>query len=244
MEEVDYKYLSSVASNSKLTVFLGGAGVSTASNIPDFRSPSGLYNQKKEYGYDCETILSSPFFYSHTKLFYKFYFERMVFKDAKPNKAHIALAGFEKKHNLYVITQNIDGLHQKAGSKHVLELHGSTLSYHCLSCNKLYSLDEIPTNGVPRCSCGGVIKPDVVLYGEQLDSTLLGQSINLIEKADLLIAGGTSLVVEPFASLPLFFPSYKPSILINKEKTNKDGIFKYVIHDDIGNALGKILIGE
>ena len=244
MEEIDYRYLSSVASNSKLTIFLGGAGVSTASNIPDFRSPSGLYNQKREYGYDYEAILSSSFFYSHTKLFYKFYFERMVFKDARPNKAHIALADFEKKHNLYVITQNIDGLHQKAGSKHVLELHGSTLSYHCLSCNKHYSLDEIPTNGVPRCSCGGIIKPDVVLYGEQLDSNLLEQSIRLIEKADLLIVGGTSLMVEPFASLPLFFPAYKPSILINKEKTNKDGIFKYVIHDDIGNALGKILIGE
>lgn len=244
MEEVDYRYLSSIASSSKLTVFLGGAGVSTASNIPDFRSPSGLYNQKKEYGYDYETILSSPFFYSHTKLFYKFYFERMVFKDAKPNKAHIALSDFEKKHNLYVITQNIDGLHQKAGSKHVLDLHGSTLSYHCLSCNKHYSLDEIPTNGVPRCSCGGVIKPDVVLYGEQLDSNLLEQSIRLIEKADLLIVGGTSLMVEPFASLPLFFPAYKPSILINKEKTYKDGIFKYVIHDDIDNALGKMLIGE
>ena len=245
MEGIDYNYLSSIAFKAKLVIFLGGAGVSTASGIPDFRSPSGLYNQKKEYGYDYETILSSSFFYSHTELFYKFYFDKMVFKDAKPNKAHLALSKFEKQeHHIVIITQNIDGLHIDAGSKDVIELHGTTRSYHCLSCNKHYRLDEINLNDIPRCSCGGIIKPDVVLYEEPLDGKKLNRSIELIQKADLLIVGGTSLAVEPFASLPLFYPSYKPSILINKEKTHKDDLFKYVIHDDIGDSLEKILLGE
>ena len=182
-------------------VFFGGAGVSTESNIPDFRSTDGLYNQ--QYDYPPETILSHTFYVRKTEEFYRFYRNKMLFPDAKPNKAHLALAKLEAQGKLKaVITQNIDGLHQAAGSREVLELHGSVHRNYCTKCGKFYSLEDIlKTEGVPRCSCGGVIKPDVVLYEEGLDQSILSRSVRHISEADMLIIGGTSQTVYPAAGL-------------------------------------------
>ena len=182
-------------------VFFGGAGVSTESKIPDFRSVDGLY--KQNYDYPPETILSHSFYIRNPEEFYRFYRDKMLFPDADPNAAHIALANLEKQGKLKaVITQNIDGLHQKAGSKEVLELHGSVLRNHCTHCHKFYSLEDIlAMDGVPHCECGGIIKPDVVLYEEGLDMPLMERAISYIRDADLLIIGGTSLVVYPAAGL-------------------------------------------
>lgn len=182
-------------------VFFGGAGVSTESGIPDFRSVDGLYNQK--YNYPPETIISHSFYKRNPEEFYRFYKDRMLFTEAKPNDAHLVLAELEKQGKLRaVITQNIDGLHQAAGSKEVLELHGSVHRNYCTHCGKFYSLDEIlAMDGVPYCECGGMIKPDVVLYEEGLDQGILQKSVNYIRQADLMIIGGTSLVVYPAAGL-------------------------------------------
>ncbi len=217
-------------------VFFGGAGVSTESNIPDFRSVDGLYNQ--EYDYPPETILSHSFFMRNTEEFYRFYRNKMLFENAEPNNAHKALANLEKKGKLKaVITQNIDGLHQKAGSKEVLELHGSVLRNNCMDCGKFYGLKDILVgDGVPKCSCGGVIKPDVVLYEEGLDSYVLEKSISYIKNADVLIIGGTSLAVYPAAGLIDYYRGNK-LVLINKTKTSRTTHANLEINAPIGETL-------
>lgn len=221
-------------------VFFGGAGVSTESKIPDFRSVDGLYNQ--EYDYPPETILSHTFFMRNSAEFYRFYRNKMLFPDAEPNKAHLALAKLEQEGKLKaVITQNIDGLHQKAGSREVLELHGSVLRNYCMDCHKFYSLEDVMAQeGIPKCSCGGMIKPDVVLYEEGLDSSILERSVNHIRKADMLIIGGTSLAVYPAAGLIDYFTGDK-LVLINKDKTARDSHADLVIHEPIGEVLGMFL---
>ena len=188
-------------SESENIVFFGGAGVSTESKIPDFRSTDGLYNQ--QYAYPPETILSHTFYMGRPEEFYRFYRNKMLFPDAEPNRAHKALAKLEQEGRLRaVITQNIDGLHQKAGSREVLELHGSVLRNYCTKCGKFYGLEAVlESEGVPRCTCGGVIKPDVVLYEEGLDQHTLQKAVYYISNADVLIIGGTSLTVYPAAGL-------------------------------------------
>ncbi len=242
LSDSDFQTAYSYVKSSKTIVFLGGAGVSTDSGISDFRSPDGLYNVRSKYGVSYEKMLSSSYFYSHTENFYRFYWESMVHDSAKPNPAHLALAEFERKNpdKITVITQNIDGLHQKAGSKRVLEVHGSVGRYHCLDCNRPYTLDQIPHEGVPTCSCGGIIKPDVVLYGECLDGFLLQDAIKAIKEADLLIIAGTSLRVQPIASLPLYHEKGK-TIIVNKETTPLDDQADLVFRCDVSTALTKIL---
>lgn len=217
-------------------VFFGGAGVSTESHIPDFRNVDGLYNQ--DYDYPPETILSHSFYKKNTEEFYRFYRSKMIFPDAKPNKAHIALANLEKAGKLKaVITQNIDGLHQKGGSKEVYELHGSVLRNYCTSCHKFFPLDDIlACKGVPHCECGGIIKPDVVLYEEGLDSYTLERSVSYIKNADMLIIGGTSLAVYPAAGLIDYYTGNK-LVLINKDKTARDSHADLVIQAPIGEVL-------
>ena len=218
-------------------VFFGGAGVSTESNIPDFRSTDGLYNQ--QYDYPPETILSHSFYMNKPEEFYRFYRNKMLFPNAKPNRAHKALAKLEQMGKLKaVVTQNIDGLHQKAGSKEVLELHGSVLRNHCTRCGKFYGLDAIlNSTGVPKCSCGGTIKPDVVLYEEGLDPETIEKSVNYIANADVLIVGGTSLTVYPAAGLIDYYRGHK-LILINKSVTPMDSRADLVISGPIGEVLG------
>ena len=217
-----------IVDRSRRIVFFGGAGVSTESNIPDFRSETGLYKAMNEYGHSPEDMLSSSFFY----------------QDARPNKAHIALAKMEEEGKLTaVVTQNIDGLHQKAGSRKVYELHGSVLRNTCMECGERYDLEYIMDeanceNKVPRCEkCGAVVKPDVVLYGEMLDEDVLTGAVKAISEADTLIVGGTSLVVYPAAGLINYF-SGKDLILINKSETSYDGRATLVINDAIGKVLG------
>ncbi len=221
---------------SENIVFFGGAGVSTESNIPDFRSVDGLYNQ--EYDYPPETILSHSFYLRNTDEFYRFYRNKMLFPDAAPNNAHKALAHLEQMGKLKaVITQNIDGLHQKAGSKEVYELHGSVLRNYCSHCHAFYSLDDIlAATGVPHCHCGGIIKPDVVLYEEGLDSYVLERAISYIRNADMLIIGGTSLAVYPAAGLIDYYEGNK-LVLINRDKTTRDSQANLIIHDAIGKVL-------
>ena len=223
------------------TVFFGGAGVSTESKIPDFRSVDGLY--KQNYDYPPETILSHSFYIRNPEEFYRFYRDKMLFPDAEPNAAHIALANLEKQGKLKaVITQNIDGLHQKAGSKEVLELHGSVLRNHCTHCHKFYSLEDIlAMDGVPHCECGGIIKPDVVLYEESLDNNVIQQSIQAISEADMLIIGGTSLVVYPAASFIDYFHG-KYLVVINMDSTSRDSMADLVIHEPIGKVMEQIKI--
>ena len=217
-------------------VFFGGAGVSTESKIPDFRSVDGLYHQ--QYDYPPEHILSHHFFMENTEEFFRFYRNKMIFKEAKPNPAHIALANLEKQGKLKaVITQNIDGLHQKAGSKEVLELHGSVLRNYCMNCHHFHSLETIlAQEGVPHCECGGIIKPDVVLYEEGLDSYLLEKAVSYIANADMLIIGGTSLAVYPAAGLIDYYRGNK-LVLINKDKTGRDNQADLIIHEPIGKVL-------
>ena len=221
-------------------VFFGGAGVSTESNIPDFRSVDGLYNQ--QYDYPPEMILSHSFFMKKPEEFYRFYHNKMLFPNAKPNKAHLALAKLEKEGKLKaVITQNIDGLHQVAGSKEVLELHGSVHRNYCMKCGKFYGFEEIlKSTGIPRCSCGGMIKPDVVLYEEGLDSNVIQKTLEYISNADMLIIGGTSLTVYPAASFINYYRGSK-LVLINKSTTPMDSKADLVIAQPIGEVLGKFL---
>ncbi|PKM62092.1 MAG: NAD-dependent protein deacylase [Firmicutes bacterium HGW-Firmicutes-21] len=220
---------------SRSIVFFGGAGVSTESGIPDFRSTDGLYNQK--YPYPPEHILSRHFFYNSTEEFFRFYREKMLYPHAKPNNAHKYLASLEKEGKLTaVITQNIDNLHQMAGSECVLELHGSVYRNYCIECNKFHSLEVIiASEGVPRCLCGGVIKPDVVLYGEQLDSNMLNSATEVLRNADLLIIGGTSLNVYPAAGLINRY-SGQNTVIINKSPTCADNNATLVICDAIGKV--------
>lgn len=221
-------------------VFFGGAGVSTESGIPDFRSPGGLYNQ--EYAYPPETIVSHSFFVRNTGEFYRFYKDRMLAPDAKPNPAHIKLAELEKRGKLKaIVTQNIDGLHQAAGSRNVYELHGSVLRNYCTKCGKFFDVSYIiNADGIPRCdSCGGLVKPDVVLYEEGLDSDVLTGAIDAIRHADMLIIGGTSLVVYPAAGLIDYYRGNK-LVLINKSATSRDGSADLIIRDNIGEVFAQI----
>lgn len=218
-------------------VFFGGAGVSTESNIPDFRSQDGIYNQK--YKYPPETIISHSFFMRNPEEFYRFYRDRMVYRDAKPNAAHLALARLEKQGKLKaVVTQNIDGLHQAAGSREVLELHGSIMRNTCMKCGRKYGLDAITDSKeiVPRCACGGIIKPDVVLYEEGLDDDVMSRALSYISNADMLIIGGTSLVVYPAAGLVRYYNG-KKLVLINKSATSMDSEADLVIDGKIGEVL-------
>lgn len=235
------KTLQNIIDESNSIVFFGGAGVSTESGIPDFRSPDGLYNQK--YDVPPEELLSHGYFFSHTEKFYEFYREKMICLDAKPNKAHIKLAELEKAGKLKaVITQNIDGLHTAAGSKKVYELHGSVHRNYCLDCGKSYSAEDIlASKGVPHCSCGGLIKPDVVLYGENLDDATVNGALSAIENCDTLIIGGTSLTVYPAAGFVRYFRG-KNLVLINMSSTPFDSEADMVIHDKVGEVLDKITL--
>ena len=237
----DIEKLQQMIDGSRRIVFFGGAGVSTESGIPDFRSVDGLYHQK--FDYPPETILSHSFFISHTAEFFDFYRQKMICLTARPNAAHRKLAELEAAGKLSaVVTQNIDGLHQMAGSKNVLELHGSIHRNYCQKCHKCYSAEEIlNSTGIPRCSCGGLIKPDVVLYEEQLDSRTIDESLQYISEADMLIIAGTSLTVYPAASLIRYFRgSYL--VLINRDPTPMDNRTSLTIHGKVGEVLGQIIV--
>lgn len=225
--------------NSSNVVFFGGAGVSTESGIPDFRSVDGLYNQK--WKYSPETILSRTFFSRDPEEYYRFHREKLVIENVKPNTAHIKLAELEAEGKLKaVITQNIDGLHQQAGSKNVLELHGSILRAYCSRCRKPYPADVINYGtGVPRCSCGGVIRPDIVLYEEPLDEDVMMSAIRYIRNADVLIVGGTSLNVYPAAGLINYYRGNK-LVLINLSETPYDSYADLIIHEKIGQVFSQI----
>lgn len=223
-------------------VFFGGAGVSTESGIPDFRSVDGLYNQK--YDYPTEEILSHTFFYSHTIDFFKFYRDKLLIENIKPNKAHLKLAELERVGKLSaVVTQNIDGLHQAAGSKKVYELHGSTLRNYCTKCGKFFDANYIKNNTpIPYCDkCGGLVKPDVVLYEEGLDNDTVNGALEAISNADCLIIAGTSLTVYPAASFVRYFRG-KYLVLINRDETPMDKNADLVIHDKVGEVLSKIKV--
>lgn len=228
-----------LVNESNNIVFFGGAGVSTESGIPDFRSKDGLYNQK--YKYPPEEILSHTFFMNNTEEFFKFYKEKMNSLKYKPNVTHIKLAELEKEGKLKaVVTQNIDGLHQKAGSKNVYELHGSVLRNYCMKCHKFYDAKYVfNSSGVPKCSCGGIIKPDVVLYEEALDEETLEKSVYAIANADLLIVAGTSLTVYPASGLINYFRG-KNLVLINRDTTPFDNRADLVINESLGKVFGEI----
>ena len=235
--------LQEIIDTSDNIVFFGGAGVSTESGIPDFRSESGIFKSLEKYGDRPENLVSHTYFSNHTEKFFEYYRDTLVFNDAEPNPAHLKLAELEKKGKLRaVITQNIDGLHQKAGSNNVLELHGSIHRNYCQICEKEYSLDFIlESEGIPRCECGGVVKPDVVLYEEPLDNTVLAYAISYIQNADTLIIGGTSLVVYPAAGLINYFHGDN-LVLINKSQTPYDNMAKLVINEAIGETLSQIRV--
>ena len=233
--------LQGMIDESQRIVFFGGAGVSTESNIPDFRSSDGLYNE--QYQYPPEQVVSHTFFQKRTELFYDFYKNKMMFLDAKPNAAHKKLAELERAGKLTaVVTQNIDGLHQMAGSKCVLELHGSIHRNYCQRCGKFYDAKYIKeSEGIPRCECGGIIKPDVVLYEEGLDGRTIQNTVQAIAQADMLIIGGTSLVVYPAASFIDYFHG-KYLVVINKSATPRDGQADLCIQEPIGKVLGEICV--
>ncbi|HEX3027133.1 MAG TPA: NAD-dependent protein deacylase [Clostridia bacterium] len=239
MSVEDFKKL---VTESKNIVFFGGAGVSTESNIPDFRSETGIYSGSG-FRFAPEVMLSHEFFYTHPKEFYQFYFEKLVYPDAEPNAAHLALAELERQGILRaVITQNVDGLHQKAGSRIVLELHGSALRNTCTRCGKKVNLDFMLRfrPGVPTCECGGIVRPDIVLYGEGLDADVVDASVRAISLADLLIVGGTSLVVYPAAGLIRYFRG-RNLVLINRDRTDYDDSAALVFHDSIGKILSQVV---
>ena len=233
--------LQEIISNSDNIVFFGGAGVSTESGIPDFRSVDGLYNQ--QYKYPPETMLSHTFFARHTQEFFDFYRKKMIIPAAKPNKAHSKLAELEQAGKVKaVVTQNIDGLHQMAGSKTVLELHGSVKRNYCMRCKQFYDdLFILNSTGIPTCSCGGVVKPDVVLYEEGLDNGTMQQTAHFISNADVLIVGGTSLVVYPAAGMIDYFRG-SSLVLINRAATAADRKARLLIQDSIGEVLGQISV--
>lgn len=240
MTNVD-KFIDMVRHSDNI-VFFGGAGVSTESGIPDFRSVDGLYNQK--YKYPPETILSHSFYVSQPEEFYRFYRDKMLCLDAQPNAAHRKLAELEQAGKLKaIVTQNIDGLHQKAGSKNVLELHGSVHRNFCQRCHKFFDAEYmLHSDGVPKCdACGGPIKPDVVLYEEGLDNDVIEQSLYYISHADMLIIGGTSLVVYPAAGLVRYYGGHK-LILINKSATDMDKSADLVINEPIGEVFSRITL--
>ena len=228
-----------IIKHSENIVFFGGAGVSTESGIPDFRSKDGLYNQK--YKYPPEEILSHSFFLNNTEEFYKFYREKMNSLKYEPNITHIKLAELEKQGKLKaIITQNIDGLHQKAGARNVLELHGSVLRNYCMKCHKFYDAKFVfEQENIPRCECGGIIKPDVVLYEEALNDNILNESIKVIRNADVMIVAGTSLTVYPASGLINFYKGNK-LILINRDATKYDSRANLVINDSLGKVFENI----
>ncbi len=235
--------LRDIINSSQNIVFFGGAGVSTESNIPDFRSESGLYNAQRKYGRSPEEMLSHSFFVRHTDTFFDYYKNNLIYIDAEPNRAHKALAQLEREGKLKaVITQNIDGLHQKAGSKNVFELHGSVLRNYCMDCGEFYDIDYIMNlencdGNIPKCrKCGGIVKPDVVLYEEALDDACMMSAIKAIQQADTMIIGGTSLVVYPAAGLIRYF-SGNNLVLINKQATPYDSKADLVINDSIGKVM-------
>ena len=237
---MSYEALQQMVDGSHKIVFFGGAGVSTESGIPDFRSTDGLYRQK--YDYPPETILSRTFFDRNPKEFYRFYRAKMLVLDKKPNPAHLKLAQWEKEGRLLgIVTQNIDGLHQAAGSERVFELHGSIHRNYCMRCRKFYAPEYIrdAEDAVPHCSCGGIIKPDVVLYEEGLDQDVLSGAVHALSKADMLIVAGTSLTVYPAAGLVRYFNG-KHLVLINRDPTPMDSSCDLVIHDSVGKVLGSL----
>ncbi len=238
MEEKIKTFIKLVKESENI-VFFGGAGVSTESGIPDFRSKDGLYNQK--YKYPPEEILSHTFFMNHTEDFYEFYKEKMNSLNYDPNITHIKLAELEKQGKVKaIITQNIDGLHQKAGSKNVFELHGSVLRNYCMKCRKFYDGKYIfESSGIPKCKCGGIIKPDVVLYEEGLNDETVRGAIEAIQNADLLIVGGTSLTVHPASGLITYFRG-RNLVLINRDSTSYDRIANLVINDSLGKVFKEI----
>lgn len=232
--------LRQMVEGSNHIVFFGGAGVSTESNIPDFRSDDGIY-QKKEFPYPPEVMLSHEFYLEHTKLFFEFY-RTMLYPNAKPNAAHLKLAELEYQKKLdAVVTQNIDGLHQMAGSKNVYELHGSVKRNYCEKCRSFYDESIIlESEGIPQCPrCGGTVKPDVVLYGEGLDQNVISGAVNAIGNADMLIVGGTSLVVYPAAGLVNYYHGDR-LVLINRDATSYDSKANLIFHENIGEVLSKI----
>ena len=231
--------LRQITGQAKRIVFFGGAGVSTESGIPDFRSVDGLYNQ--QYSEPPEEILSHHYFMAHPEEFYRFYRNKMLYPDAESNAAHKRLAQWEDEgHLIAVVTQNIDGLHQKAGSKKVYELHGSVLRNHCMRCRKGYDLQYImKSKGVPRCDCGGIIKPDVVLYEEGLDEQTIRGAVSAISRADVLIIGGTSLAVYPAAGFVNYFEG-DHLILINRDPTPQDRHASLIIRDPIGQVMAAL----
>ncbi|MEG0290425.1 MAG: NAD-dependent protein deacylase [Erysipelotrichaceae bacterium] len=239
------KELFEILKHSNNIVFFGGAGVSTESGIPDFRSNDGIYQAHKKYPYPAEVMVSSDFFYEHPDAFYEFYFDKMVYPQAVPNGAHLALAKLEKMGKLKaVITQNIDGLHQIAGSKNVLELHGSIHRNYCKSCHAFYDLNDMlkQKGKVPKClKCGATIKPDVVLFGEALNDETIKKSIDYLQHADTLIVGGTSLVVYPAASFIDYFNG-DSIVLINKSNTGYDNKASLIINDSIGKVLSQAVL--
>ena len=235
--------LQEIIDTSNNIVFFGGAGVSTESGIPDFRSENGIFESLRKYGDTPENLVSHSYYLDHTEEFFNYYKDNLVFDEAMPNPAHTALAKLEKAGKLRaVITQNIDGLHQKAGSKNVMELHGSIHRNYCQICGKQYGLNHIlESDGIPRCECGGVVKPDVVLYDEPLNNTIMNFSIDYISRAETLIIGGTSLVVYPAAGLINYFNG-KNLVLINKSETHYDNLASLVINDAIGEVFSQIKI--
>jgi len=239
MEEM--QELIQILKESQNIVFFGGAGVSTESNIPDFRSSNGLWNEKLKINFTPEQLVSHTFFVRYPEDFFEFYKDKLIYPEAKPNAAHIALAKLEEMGKLKaVVTQNIDGLHQAAGSKVVYELHGSVLRNYCMDCHEFYDENYIlASEGIPTCKkCGGRVKPDVVLYEEGLDNDVIEGAVNAIAQADTLIIGGTSLIVYPAAGLINYFKG-KHLVLINKTETSADRNADLVIHDSIGKVLGE-----
>ena len=237
--ETNVRKMDELIDQTDNIVFFGGAGVSTESGIPDFRSVDGLYHQK--YDYPPETILSHTFYRERPEEFFRFYRDKMLYLDAQPNAAHKKLAQWEREGKLKaVITQNIDGLHQKAGSRNVLELHGSVLRNYCERCHKFYDAQDIlNSEGIPRCSCGGMIKPDVVLYEEGLDSDILNRAVRAIAEADVLIIGGTSLAVYPAAGLIDYYRGHK-LILVNSTPTPRDAEADLVVQGSIGEIFAQL----
>lgn len=234
--------LKNILKTSNNIVFFGGAGMSTESGIPDFRSANGIYQEKLGHEYSPEEMVSHSFFINHPEEFYAFYRKKMLYLDAKPNAGHYALAKLEQMGKLKaVITQNIDGLHQMAGSKNVIELHGSVHRNYCMKCGKTYPMSFVKdAPGIPRCSCGGIVRPDVVLYEEGLKQENIEQSIHFIANADTLIIGGTSLIVYPAAGLVQYFGG-KNLVLINKSRTGANSHATLVIHEAIGQVLSQAM---
>lgn len=232
--------LRKMIESSDNIVFFGGAGVSTESGINDFRSADGIYMM--DYKYPPESVLSHTFFEMHTKEFFDFYRKFLCFPDANPNTAHYKLAELEKSGKLSaVVTQNVDGLHQLAGSKNVYELHGSALRNYCMKCGKFHDFDFVyKSNGIPECECGGTVKPDVVLYEESLDNDVISGAVNAISSADMLIVAGTSLTVYPAAGFIRYFRG-RNLVLINKDATAMDESFGLVIHGKVGEVLGEVI---